>query len=104
MITQLLTAPITAPLFGLRFILDTIRDMAERELFDEARIREDLLLLQLRLDEGEVSEEEYLAVESEIMERLRAVRAYREAEARASRSAIDQTVRIALQDDAYDSI
>lgn len=98
MIVELLTAPISAPLAGLRFILDTIRDMAERELLDEERIREDLLLLQLRVDDGDISEAEYLVAEAEIMERLRAARANREAEARASRSAIDDTVRIVIQD------
>ena len=49
---------------------------AERELYDEERIREELLLLQLRLDEGEITEDDYLVEEADIMVRLRAARDY----------------------------
>jgi hypothetical protein len=99
MIVHLLTAPVSAPLAGLRFILETIRDMAERELFDEAHIREDLLLLQLRLDEGEIAEAEYLEAESQIMEWLRAARAYREAEARAAREHSSLVAEVMVDED-----
>jgi uncharacterized membrane protein len=78
MLFKLLGAPITVPVSGFRFILQQLLEMAERELMDEGRIREDLLLLQLRLDEGEITEEEYQEQEAEIMVRLRAARAYRE--------------------------
>ena len=78
MLFKLLTAPVSLPVSGVRFILDQIVQMAERELFDEERIREDLLLLQLRLDEGEITEAEYAYQEADIMERLRAARQYRE--------------------------
>jgi Gas vesicle protein G len=76
MLFKLLTAPITAPVAGFRFILDKVEEMAERELYDEERIREEFLLLQLRLDEGEISEEEYLVEEADVMARLRAAREY----------------------------
>lgn len=78
MLFKLLTAPLTAPLFGLTFVLGQVRDLAEREIMDVDRIREDLLLLQLRLEEGEISEEEYRDQEAEIMQRLRVARAYQE--------------------------
>ena len=78
MLVTLLTAPVSVPLLGFKFILEQIRQVAERELFDEDRIREDLLLLQLRLEEGEITEEEYVAQEAEIMARLRAARAHRQ--------------------------
>ena len=74
MLFRLLTLPVSMPLAGFKFILDQIGQMAERELFDVDRIREDLLLLQLRLEEGEITEEEYIAQEAEIMLRLRAAR------------------------------
>ncbi|MGH2583782.1 MAG: gas vesicle protein GvpG [Dehalococcoidia bacterium] len=82
MLLQLLTAPVSLPFAGFRFILSQIAEMAERELLDEESIRNDLLLLQLRLDEGEITDEEYLAQEAEIMARLRAAREYRERLAR----------------------
>lgn len=78
MIFKLLATPVTAPVAGLRFILEQLLEMAERELYDEGRIREEILLLQLRLDEGEISDEEYVALEGELMARLREARAYRQ--------------------------
>ena len=76
MLLKLLTAPITLPLSGFRFVLGRVEEMAERELYDEERIREDLLLLQLRLDEGEITDDEYVTEEADIMVRLRAAREY----------------------------
>ncbi|HLH21085.1 MAG TPA: gas vesicle protein GvpG [Chloroflexota bacterium] len=84
MLLKLLTAPLTAPLTGFRFILNRIEEMAERELYDEARIREELLELQLHLDEGEITEQDYAAQEADIMARLRAAREYRQSLARPS--------------------
>lgn len=78
MLFKLLTAPITLPVGGFRFILEQIRDMAERELTDVDRIQEELLLLNLRLEEGEISEEEFARQEAEIVARLRAARAHRQ--------------------------
>ena len=74
MLLRLLTLPVSMPLAGFKFILDQIGQMAERELFDVERIREDLLLLQRRLEEVEISEEEYVAQEAEILARLRPAR------------------------------
>jgi hypothetical protein len=77
MLFALLTAPITLPIGGLRFVLEQIRQLAERELLDEERIREELLRLQVRLDEGEIAEDDYRAQEADIMARLRLARALR---------------------------
>ena len=79
MLLKLLTAPFTAPLAGFRFILSQVGEMAEHELYDEDRIREELLELQLRLDEGDISEEEYAEQEADVMARLRVAREYRQA-------------------------
>ncbi len=83
MLFQIVTAPFTAPMSGFKFILKTIVDMAEKELYDMDRIREDLLLLQLRLEEGQIREEQYLVEEAEVMVKLREARAYNEAKAKA---------------------
>ncbi len=56
--------------------------MAEAELYDESVVHEQLLLLQLQLEEGELSEEEYTEREAVLMERLREIRAYHEQRAR----------------------
>jgi len=86
MLLQLLTAPISLPLAGIRFILGQVQELAERELYDEGRIRDDLLLLQLRLEEGEIDEAQYQLEEPEIMRRLRVARAHREGVARGEQS------------------
>ena len=78
MLLQLLTAPISLPLAGFRFILGQIQELAERELYDEDRIRDDLLLLQLQLEEGEIDEAEFQLREGEIMQRMRVARAHRQ--------------------------
>ncbi len=77
MLFKLLAAPVTLPVSGLRFILQQLLEMAERELLDEDRIRDELLLLQLRLEEGEISEEEYAAAEATLIARWRAARVAR---------------------------
>jgi hypothetical protein len=78
----LLLAPVTLPISGFRFILSQIAEMAERELLDADRIREDLLLLQVQLDDGEITEEEYLVREADVMARLRLAREERDRRAR----------------------
>lgn len=87
MLFTILGAPFSLPAAGFRFVFDQLITMAENELYDEARIREDLLMLQVRLDEGEISEDEYVELEADIMARLREARAYREAQARAQQEA-----------------
>jgi predicted DNA-binding protein (UPF0278 family) len=54
-----------------------IRDEIDRErLITEESIKERLQQLQLLLQDGELSEEEYKELEAQLMERLRAVREY----------------------------
>ena len=85
MLFKLLMAPITAPLAGFRFILNQVGEMAEAELYDEDRIREELLELQLRIDEGDITEQEYAELEADVMARLRVAREHRQAIGRAQR-------------------
>ena len=57
--------------------LEGIRDAADKErLITEESIKERLQQLQLLLQDGELSEEEYEELEAQLMERLRAVREY----------------------------
>ncbi len=77
MLFKLLAAPVALPVSGLRFLLQQILEMAEHELLDEDRIRDELLLLHLRLEEGSISEDEYAAAEAALITRWRAARAAR---------------------------
>ena len=68
---------IGAPLTLGRNILEKIRDEVDKErLITEESIKERLQQLQLLLQDGELSEEEYEELEAKLMERLRAVREY----------------------------
>lgn len=74
MLFKLLGAPLSVPIAGIEFVMQQLATLAEQEMNNPDRIREELLLLQLQLDEGEITEEEYKVKEAEIMPRLRAVR------------------------------
>jgi len=65
------------PLILTREILVKLRDEIDKErLITEESIKERLQQLQLLLQDGELSEEEYEELEGRLMERLRAVREY----------------------------
>lgn len=69
---------IGAPLTLGKEILVKLRDEIDKErLITEDSIKERLQQLQLMLQDGELSEEEYEQLEARLIERLRAVREYR---------------------------
>ncbi len=68
---------ISVPLTLGKEILSKLREEIDKErLITEASIKERLQQLQLLLQDGELSEEEYEGLEVELIERLRAVREY----------------------------
>src|SRR5881275_3127257 len=72
MLFKLLGAPFTLPMAGMKFVFRQVADLADQELNDESVVREQLLLLQLQLEEGDVQEAELLARMREIKARKRA--------------------------------
>ena len=66
-----LTDLLFAPISGFKFILNTLAKVAEEQYTDDAPIKEQLLHLQVQLDEGTITEEEYIVQEAEILQRLR---------------------------------
>ena len=79
---KLLALPITAPAAGIRYCIDKVVEFAEHELTDDEPVRVQLLELQLDLEEGRVTEEEYTERETVLLARLREVREYRKQLAR----------------------
>jgi predicted DNA-binding protein (UPF0278 family) len=68
---------IDVPLTLTKEILMKLRDEIDKErLITEESIKERLQHLQLLLQDGEISEEEYEELEAKFIERLRAVREY----------------------------
>ena len=68
-IDDLLMLPIT----GFKSILRTLAKVAEEQYTDDAPVKERLLHLQVELDEGTISEEEYVKQEAEILRELREI-------------------------------
>ena len=60
---------------SLRFVLDKIVAAAEAEAHDDSALREQLLEAQMRLELGELSEEEFAEIERDILARVRAMKA-----------------------------
>jgi hypothetical protein len=56
---------------SLRFVLDKIVAAAEAEMSDDSALRERLLEAQMRLELGEISDEEFAGIERGILARLR---------------------------------
>jgi len=61
---------IKLPAKGLMGIFNKIAEMAEAELNDESKIREELLLLEFLYETDQITEEEYQEKEAALMERL----------------------------------
>jgi hypothetical protein len=69
-----------SPLKGIIWIGKKINDVAEREFSDEGLIKERLMELQMRFELDQISETEYSEKESELLERLDAIRKAKEEE------------------------
>jgi len=73
-----LVFPLALPIKGLFFIADRLREAAETEITDESRIYQELLELQMKFELEEISEKEYQKGETKLLERLEAIRKYKE--------------------------
>jgi len=78
LITNILLAPFLGPVWGTKWTLDKVDRVVREELTDDTPIKEDLLALQMKLETGEIDDEEYVRREAEIMKRFREVREWRE--------------------------
>jgi len=77
---NLLTFPVTGPIKGVIWIAEKVAEEADKKLYDEDAVRGQLMELELRLDLGEISEEEYLEAEEVLLDRLRVIRERQAAE------------------------
>jgi hypothetical protein len=77
---KLLGAPFTLPGAGMKFIFNQLAELADQELDDESVLREDLLLLQVQYEEGDIDDDEYVEREAALMVRLREVKARKRAQ------------------------
>jgi hypothetical protein len=63
---------------GLRFVFDKIATAVDTELNDDTALREQLLAAQMRVELGEMTEQEFAVLETDILARLRDIRDQRQ--------------------------
>jgi hypothetical protein len=59
---------------SLRFVLDRVATAADAELHDDTALREQLLEAHLQLELGEISEDEFVARERDVLARIREIK------------------------------
>lgn len=71
-----------APVEGVAWLARQLQEEAERQLHDPDAILAELAEYQRAVDSGAISDEEYLAVEEELLDRLEEAEAYMEERSR----------------------
>lgn len=69
LITGLLTLPL-APVRGVAWVAERVAEEAQRELYDEGRIIQELIELEMALDRGEIRQEAFDAHVEALLQRL----------------------------------
>jgi len=59
---------------GIRFVLDKVAAAVETEMNDDSALREQLLAAQMRVELGEMTQDEFDALEADILARIREIR------------------------------
>jgi hypothetical protein len=75
---KLLGLPFSLPAAGVKFVFNQLIETAEQEMMDDGPVKEALLELQMKLEEGEIEEDDFAEQELALFQRLREIRAYRE--------------------------
>jgi hypothetical protein len=78
LLKHLLFWPVTGPKYLTEFSLEKVNEVVRDNLTDDTPIKEELLMLQLRLESGEIDDDEYVREEARLMAALRDVRHWRE--------------------------
>jgi hypothetical protein len=58
---------------GVRFVLDKLIEAVDAEMYDETGLREELLAAQMKLELGEIDDEEFAAIEEQVLRGLREI-------------------------------
>ena len=102
MLLRLLTLPLSAPLAGIRYCLEKVAEVAEKEMWDEEPVREQLILENQAYEEGRLDEKTFRTREAELLARLREIKEHRREMARRqaeeqARSAVDERRRVVIE-------
>ena len=97
LIKHLLFWPVTGPVAGIRWSLGKVQRVVEEQLVDDTEVKQELMELQMRLELGDIDDDEYVREEARLMGRLREVREWRE---RLGMATAGGPVRVARPTDA----
>lgn len=73
---------------GVKFVLTRLAEAVEAEMYDESALREELLAAQMKLELGEITDEEFAAVEEGVLAGLREVGERKKADLEARRAEV----------------
>ena len=63
---------------GFRWVLDTVVTAADAERNDDSALREELLAAEMRREMGEITDEEFADIETDVLARIREIKERRE--------------------------
>src|SRR5882672_12948681 len=86
LLDDILMLPVKLPIAGFNWIMKQIQTMANEELMNDQPWKERLIELQMMLEVGEISEEDYTREEAVVFQALRDIRARREEASRQARA------------------
>lgn len=78
LLKHLLFWPVTGPLYLVEFSMGKVEGVVRQELTDDTAVKAELLELQLALELGDITDDEYVEREAALMYRLREIRDWRE--------------------------
>lgn len=77
---------------GLRFVFDKIAAAVDTEMNDDTALRDQLLAAQMRVELGEMTEQEFADLEADVLARLREIRDRRQGSDAAALSPSDYKI------------
>jgi gas vesicle protein GvpG len=78
LLSTLVFWPVTGPVSGIKWTLGKVQRVVEDELVDDTPVKQSLMELQMRLELGDIDDDEYLVEEMKLMQQLRDIREWRE--------------------------
>ena len=76
---KLLTLPYSLPAAGIKYCLNKVIEYAEQEYYDDSAVKEELILLNMRFEDGEIDEAEFRRLEAPLLARFSEIKAHRRA-------------------------
>ena len=76
---------------GIKYVLDKVATVADQEINNPERQRERLLEAQMKLESGEMTDEEFAVIETDVFDRIREIKA----RTQTSSTVVDEDHRVA---------